>query len=43
VFSGLTQEQITDMPDYEHDEERFRELEAEGTVQLQTGPATTSN
>jgi hypothetical protein len=40
VVSGLTEEQITGMPDYENDEERFRELEAEGTVELQTGPIT---
>jgi hypothetical protein len=34
VITGLTEEQITDMPEYEHDEDRFRELEGEGTVQI---------
>jgi hypothetical protein len=28
------------MPDFEDDAERFRELEAEGTVELQSGPIT---
>jgi sporulation protein YlmC with PRC-barrel domain len=37
VVSGLTEEQIEDMPAYEHDEARFRELEDEGTVQVRTG------
>jgi hypothetical protein len=43
VVSGLTEQQIEDMPAYEHDEERFRELEAEGTVQVQTGAIPSTN
>jgi stress response protein YsnF len=43
VVRGLTEEQIADMPDYEHDDQRFRELESDGTVEVQTTDATTLN
>jgi sporulation protein YlmC with PRC-barrel domain len=43
IVRGMTEEQIADMPAFEMDEERFRELEAEGTINLQTGSADQTN
>ncbi len=39
VVSGLSEQQIEDMPAFEMDGERFRELEDEGTVELPTAIA----
>ena len=40
MVRGMSEEQITDMPAYEFDEQRFRELEAEGTIELERQSAS---
>ncbi len=43
VVRGMTEEEIADMPAFEMDDQRFRDLENEGTVNIQAGAATTNN